>query len=44
MEQHQGSLNEQLLELLKLANMNGLYDAADWLVRQIPQNERSHKG
>jgi hypothetical protein len=31
MAQHQGSLNEQLKELILLANKNGLYDAADYL-------------
>ena len=30
--QHQGSLNDQLKELIELANRNGLYDAADYLV------------
>lgn len=29
--QHQGSLVDQLIELRQLANMNGLYDAADYL-------------
>jgi hypothetical protein len=33
--QHQGSLTEQLYELLKLAQANGLYDAADWLVSAL---------
>ena len=29
--QHQGSLLEQLRELIRLANTAGLYDAADWI-------------
>lgn len=32
----QRSLQDQLQSLLQLANQNGLYDAADWLSRQIP--------
>lgn len=31
----QYSLTDQLRELVKLANKNGLYDAADWLNTQI---------
>lgn len=33
--QHQGSLSEQLRALVKLANSNGLYDAADWLTQRL---------
>ena len=29
--QHQGSLHDQLHELIALATANGLYDAADWI-------------
>lgn len=43
------SLSDQLLELVQLANQNGLYDAADWLQARLwsetaiglhPANER----
>lgn len=33
--QHQGSLVDQLIELRQLANMHGLYDAADYLQEVI---------
>ena len=36
---NQRSLNEQLTDLITLANRNGLYDAADWLVEQIATRE-----
>jgi len=37
--QHQGSLYEQLIELVQLANKNGLYDASDWILNQIIKTE-----
>jgi len=33
--QHQGSLTDQLHELLQLAKADGLYDAADWIERGL---------
>ena len=39
--QHQGSLHDQLRELLQLANADGLYDAADWLDRHLAHRENS---
>lgn len=33
--QSQAALDEQLRKLVLVANWNGLYDAADWLVKQI---------
>lgn len=33
--QHQGSLLDQLKELVQLANQNGLYDAADYVQGRI---------
>lgn len=36
--QRQDSLLDQLSDLLKVANHLGMYDAADWLRRQL--NER----
>jgi hypothetical protein len=33
--QSQESLFRQLQEVVQLANRNGYYDAADWLLRQI---------
>lgn len=35
MTQHQGSLKEQLQELVFLANREGLYDAADFVTRAL---------
>ena len=33
--QHQGSLHDQLRELIQLAATDGLYDAADWIDRYL---------
>jgi hypothetical protein len=33
--QDQDSLNNQLIDLIKVANRLGMYDAADYLVNQI---------
>lgn len=38
-EPAQYSLYEQLVELKRVANMTGLYDAADWLQRHIDDND-----
>ncbi len=35
--QHQGSLTEQLRELIQLANSAGLYDAADFLALRLKE-------
>jgi hypothetical protein len=35
----QASVTDQLLDLVKLANKNGLYDAADWLSQKLPTPE-----
>lgn len=34
----QRSLSEQLIALVLLANANGLYDAADWVIRTRERN------
>jgi hypothetical protein len=44
--QHQGSLEDQLRELVHVANKEGLYDAADWLLgflelRRLERNTTS---
>lgn len=38
--QHQGSLHDQLIELVQLANKSGLYDAADAVTRCREQIEQ----
>jgi len=35
----QASVTDQLMDLVKLANKNGLYDAADWLSQRLPSPE-----
>ena len=37
--QHQGSMTDQLRELIRLGNSEGLYDAADWVehVRHVAE-------
>lgn len=37
-EQTQYNLTQQLLELIQLANREGLYDAADHIRRQVEQS------
>lgn len=34
-EQRQDSVTDQLMDLVKLANQNGMYDAADWIMNQL---------
>lgn len=36
--QHQGSLHDQMIELLQLATSNGLYDAADWVAGYLARH------
>lgn len=42
--QHQGSLTDQLRELVTLANQNGLYDAADYIQRRLEEQNQRRKG
>lgn len=38
--QKQYSLREQLNNLIDLANKEGLYDAADWVIKAINEQDR----
>ena len=39
--QSQESLTDQLIELITVANREGLYDAADWITKQVGQLRRA---
>ena len=39
--QSQESLTDQLIELITVANRAGLYDAADWITKQVGQLRRA---
>lgn len=41
--QHQGSLDDQLRELIDLANKEGLYDAADFITGILEKKEKKNK-
>ena len=41
--QSQASLQEQLRQLIILANQNGLYDAADWVERGSHEGDGSYR-
>lgn len=38
--QRQDSLTEQLADLISVATLLGMYDAADWIKNQLTQPER----